>query len=183
MNIDENVDEVLCSTIEPQSSTSSRRSRVSTVDTHASPSLRRSIRLRQTSGESSSPLANRLLHRTNTGGISGTLGKVGRQSTATRRVTDNSVSIDRHTITTAHASTNSRGSNLEDISNLTITSNPNQSAPVIMDISSDDDTGGNNSVTNSRSMRSVILEYFVEEENGFRCKICKEVSKTFNSEK
>ena len=103
MNIDENVDETLSSTIEPQSATSSRRSRVSTVDTHASPSLRRSIRLRQTSGESSSPLANRLLHRTHTGGISGTLGRVGRQSTATRRVTNNSVSIDRHTITAANA--------------------------------------------------------------------------------
>lgn len=184
MDFDQETDANLSVAVEQSPTTSSRRSRTSNNNADASPTARRSIRLRQKSGESSSPMTKRLLHRTNTGGIGSASSRISRQSTSTRHGADTPLPVDRQIVIVgdADASTNSQGHDVGNVPNQSGASDPNQSAPMMMDVSSDDETAGNESSNNPRSMRSIILEYFVEEEKGFRCKLCKEVSDAFMSE-
>lgn len=75
--------------------------------------------------------------------------------------------------------TNSQSHDVGNIPNQSSASDLNQSVPLTMDVSSDDETPGNESSKTSCSMRSVVFQYFVEEDKGYRCKLCKEVSGAF----
>ena len=184
MDVDEDVGEVLSAAIQPLSTiTMSTQIKTSTGAANGSPSLRRSMRLRRISGESSSTAADRLLHRTSTGGIGSTPTQTARQSAVSKRSISSSTSTNRRTVPLAVVDdlVGGRANDAGNCSNQSIISPTDQLASSVVDVSSDDDTGNNNLNARSYSTRSIVLENFVEEENGFRCKFCKEVSKIVNA--
>lgn len=150
---------------------------VTTAADGNSPQIRRSIRVQQRS--SVSPQADRLLHRTSAGGVgSPTPTRSGRRTIASEAAAPTATSANQRTVARSNVevSTNDNSDNGETQAN-GITSLHTKATSVSMNIPSDEEPSGNtpsNRLT-SNSTRRLVLENFVAEKDGYRCKMCNEV--------
>jgi hypothetical protein len=166
-------------------STGTSTEREATLTTAAAvnpPEIRRSIRVQQRS--SVSPQADRLLHRTSSCGVgSPTSTRSGRRTIASKAAAPNATSVNQRTVSRANVdvSTNNNSNNNE-LQTDDTTSQHLNAISVSMNSPSDEEPNGNipSNRLSSSSTRLLVLENFMVEKDGYRCKICNEVCSNVN---
>ena len=143
--------------------------------TVTSPEIRRSIRVQQR--PSLSPLADRLLHRTSAGGVgSPPSTRSGRRTNVSHTTPPAGTSANRRTVARATAEVSS-----DPVSNnhqpQTNDSSPSHTNPITVPMNSPSDEESNRSCppNRSNSTRSLVLENYLVDKDGYRCKLCNEV--------